>query len=150
MNEIAEHCRRDELRNCTLLLTNKKSSQAPPFKKIKIETPNALVKDLKNVCGVRARGHVSNLNITHKTQVRVLKQRLNLELVSKSVSRMPKPCRVVISGPSSFNSACREMLRDLVEDDHVTVRFVLCLSIVLINSHTHTKKYFLLNCYSDA
>ena len=50
INEIAEHCRRDELRNCTLLLTNKKSSQAPPFKKIKIETPNALMKDLKNVC----------------------------------------------------------------------------------------------------
>ena len=67
VNEIAEHCRRDELRNCTLLLTNKKSSQAPPFKKIKIETPNALVKDLKNVCGVRARGHVSNLNARSNT-----------------------------------------------------------------------------------
>lgn len=53
---------------------------------------------------------------------RVLNTRLTLELVSEAVSQMPLPCRVVVSGPSGFNSAARGMLvQTNVAEDAITI-----------------------------
>ena len=52
----------------------------------------------------------------------VLRTRLTPELVSTAMSGMPLPCRVVVSGPSSFNAAAREMLSELaVDNDSITI-----------------------------
>ena len=52
----------------------------------------------------------------------VMHTRLTLELVSEAMSRMPKPCRVIVSGPSSFNAAARQMLSELaVDNDSITI-----------------------------
>lgn len=36
--------------------------------------------------------------------------RLTKELLDKSLTRMPQPCRYIVSGPNAFNSSVREML----------------------------------------
>jgi len=113
VSEIKKLCQ--GLRNCTVFLTNDGNDNTiippipPPFPEDTATTTTTtttecvMMKDLKN-------------------NVRILKNsRLNLDLIKESVKRMPEDCRVVISGPSSFNSTCREMLRGLVEDDHVTI-----------------------------
>ena len=39
-----------------------------------------------------------------------------------AVARMPPPVRVVVSGPSAFNGAAREYLRELMDvEKHVTI-----------------------------
>ena len=40
----------------------------------------------------------------------VLESRLEQQIVTESLSRMPQPCRIVVSGPSGFNAAARGML----------------------------------------
>jgi hypothetical protein len=42
--------------------------------------------------------------------------RLNMELVTEAVARMPRPCRFVVSGPSSFNATARTMLQEASVD----------------------------------
>ena len=51
----------------------------------------------------------------------VQRSRLSAAIVAEAIERMPKPCRVVVSGPSGFNSAAREMLSRVVDQDSVTV-----------------------------
>ena len=41
---------------------------------------------------------------------RVLHTRLSPQLLGESLARMPRRCRVLVSGPGEFNSAAREML----------------------------------------
>ena len=40
-----------------------------------------------------------------------------------ATARMPRPCRVVVSGPGPFNAAARRMLVDggLVDEEDVTI-----------------------------
>ena len=53
---------------------------------------------------------------------RVLPTRLTPELVAEAMAQMPRPCRVVVSGPSGFNNAARGMLLSAgVTDDSITV-----------------------------
>ena len=48
--------------------------------------------------------------------------RLDANVVEAAVARMPPPCRVVVSGPSAFNGAAREYLRELMDiEKHVTI-----------------------------
>ena len=52
----------------------------------------------------------------------VLRKRVDRDCVEKAYGKMPKPCRVVVSGPSAFNSAVRNLLADLVDDeDDITI-----------------------------
>ena len=49
-------------------------------------------------------------------------RRLDAEIVEAAVARMPPPVRVVVSGPSAFNGAAREYLRELMDvEKHVTI-----------------------------
>ena len=48
---------------------------------------------------------------------RVVRSRLNPTILAEAFARMPQPCRVVVSGPGGFNSAAREMLLELVDDE---------------------------------
>ena len=81
-----------------------------------------------------ARAHIVTINADALTcyelrdrlqglpNAQVLRTRLTLELVSEAMSRMPMPCRVVVSGPSSFNAAARELLSELaVDNDSITI-----------------------------
>ena len=52
----------------------------------------------------------------------VVRARLDGALLREAYARMPRPCRVVVSGPDGFNAACRSALLDLVDDaDDVTI-----------------------------
>ena len=55
------------------------------------------------------------------TNARIQRSRLSWEIVNEAVSRMPGRCRVVVSGPSGFNAAARELLTSLVDDDSISV-----------------------------
>jgi len=79
------------LRRCTLLLTGTTSADRHPF-------PDG------NDC----EDELIQLQSLPNTQA--LRTRLTVKLVSEAVSRMPRPCRVVVSGPEGFNAAAREML----------------------------------------
>ena len=92
------------LRRCTLLLTGK----GPPL-------PSPLFAD-----GIDHESQCAELQRLPNAQV--LRTRLTPELVSTAMSGMPLPCRVVVSGPSSFNAAAREMLSELaVDNDSITI-----------------------------
>ena len=92
------------LRHCTLLLTGK----GPPL-------PSPLF-----ATGVDHQTECDKLQSLPNAQV--LRTRLTLGLVSEAMSRMPVPCRVVVSGPSSFNAAAREMLSELaVDNESITI-----------------------------
>ena len=100
----ADHGATVGLRRCTLLLTAK----GPPL-------PSPLFAD-----GVNHEAECDKLQSLPNAQV--LRTRLTQELVSEAMSRMPVPCRVVVSGPSSFNAAARSMLSELaVDSDAVTI-----------------------------
>ena len=45
--------------------------------------------------------------------------RLSADVVSDAYGRMPRPCRVVVSGPGGFNSAAREMLAEVMSAEDV-------------------------------
>ena len=47
----------------------------------------------------------------------MLRSRLNPQILAEAYERMPQPCRVVVSGPGGFNTAAREMLLELVDDE---------------------------------
>ena len=92
------------LRRCTLLLTAKAPPPpSPPFADgANHETKCDKLQGLPNA--------------------QILRTRLTPELVSEAMSRMPVPCRIVVSGPSSFNGAAREMLSELaVDNDSITI-----------------------------
>ena len=92
------------LRRCTLLLTGR----GPPL-------PSPLFAD-----DVDHAAECDKLQRVPNAQV--LRSRLTPELVSEAMSRMPMPCRVVVSGPSSFNAAARDMLSELaVDNDSITI-----------------------------
>ena len=87
------------VRHCTLLLT-------PPNKGEPI-FPDAASGD-----AAEAEGALHGL-----PNARILRAQLNAEILTEATARMPQPCRVVVSGPGGFNSAAREMLLELVDDE---------------------------------
>ena len=106
--QIAQWCRAGEargLRNCTLLLTAAVANKdAAPFP----EAPDGdEQEDTDSLRGL--------------ANARLLRSRLDSDIVAEAVLRMPKPCRVVVSGPDGFNSAARQMLAGLINTENVTV-----------------------------
>ena len=100
------------IRNCTLLLTNgnqqKNDLPYPDFSSnsdVLLERLNALP------------------NATVLRQEQGDKKRiLNVDLIKKMVSNLILPCRVVVSGPSAFNSAVRLMLLESkLDEDYITI-----------------------------
>jgi len=116
-SEAAGH--RQGIRQCTLLLTRRQTSR---ISQDETPTNNACPFPDFSACDTHPKDDsleqfqsLPNARMMNNT-------RLNPTLVADSVSRMPAPCRIVVSGPSGFNMAAREMLRDMgVEDDTITV-----------------------------
>jgi hypothetical protein len=93
------------IRRCTILLTNNGA--------ILPSVPNFDDQETTD-------NHVDQLRSL--PNARVLHSRLTYELVSEAVSHMPKPCRIVVSGPSGFNAAARLMLLQAnVNADAITI-----------------------------
>jgi len=92
------------VRHCTLLLTGEDQAREDnPF-------PDVTDSDIE-------REKLASL-----PNAQVLNTRLSYDLVSKALSRVAKPCRVVVSGPSSFNAAARGMLLNAkVHEDNITI-----------------------------
>ena len=88
------------VRHCALLLTPPANAREPPF-------PDA-----------PAGGAAEAERALHGlANARVVRSRLNPTILAEAFARMPQPCRVVVSGPGGFNSAAREMLLELVDDE---------------------------------
>ena len=80
------------VRHCTLLLTAP-NAHAPPFADATTGDAAEAEKALRGL-----------------ENARVLHTRLSPQLLGESLARMPRRCRVLVSGPGEFNSAAREML----------------------------------------
>lgn len=117
--EIIAYCRgavegkgNEGLRKFTLLMTQPTTSpepedQAPvPFPECGNLPTQLLLKELDDL-----------------PNARVMWTRLTNELVSEAISAMPRRCRIIVSGPSGFNSAARGMLlnTDHVQEDAITI-----------------------------
>ena len=97
------------LRNCVLLLTE-------ALKEIDVEKTYPFAEPLPQ----HRRDMINELRKLSNAQV--LDSRLTIEVVTQSLSRMPQPCRVVVSGPSGFNAAARGMLIAAnLSDDCITI-----------------------------
>ena len=89
------------LRSCTLLMTPAANTNAQtPFPNVAMGTGDAEE-------ATRLLGNLEN--------AKVRRERLGANVVSAAVARMPKPCRVVVSGPAAFNDAARKLLEPLVD-----------------------------------
>lgn len=84
-----ENGKRKGLMRCTLLLTEPQAGTPCPFPHVKDAVFSAL-EELENAS--------------------VLETRLSTELLMKELGMMDNPCRIVVSGPESFNGAVRSML----------------------------------------
>ena len=96
------------LRNTTILLTGTKQATTD------IDVPYPFCSDTTT----------HSLKALHQLpNARVLEEmRLSPELVQEAVAKMPTPCRIVVSGPSGFNSAARGMLLEAnVEEEAITI-----------------------------
>ena len=52
----------------------------------------------------------------------ILRSRASAVVVTEACGRMPRPCRVVVSGPGGFNTAVQQMLEPVIDDpEHITV-----------------------------
>ena len=101
------------LRHCTLLITTGTTKQngistteVPlPFPNYSNESTSSLLQQLQ------------------QNDVIIHKYRLNKDIISKSIEKMVEPCRVLVSGPDSYNQAARELLDecDFPTSTHLTV-----------------------------
>jgi len=92
---------RKGLMMCTLLLTESQAEAVAPFP----DAENAKISDFAAL-----------------DNTSVLETRLSTELLSKELSKMRSPCRIVVSGPEGYNSAVRNMLLSSgVDKDAITI-----------------------------
>ena len=103
--ELADLCRQGSLARCTVLLT---ASQAGA-------TPFPAVADTDVVAAFSGLDHAACVDA-----------RLSVELLRAELFYLDKPMRVVISGPESFNRACKTMLKQI--DDALGAEAVTVLS----------------------
>ena len=88
------------------MLTPPSGDGAPPFPEVAAGVGDAQAAE-------RALEGIANASI--------VRSRLSAALVTEAVGRLTRPCRVVVSGPGGFNTAARELLAGLVEDEEITV-----------------------------
>ena len=107
--QIAQWCRdaakgeASGVRQFTLLLTPANKGE-PIF-------PEASVGD-----ATEAEGALQGL-----PNARIVRSQMSESILMEATARMPRPCRIVVSGPGGFNTAARRMLADLVDEESVTV-----------------------------
>ena len=112
--EITQWCREEDhdrgIRNCVLLLTEANGDvegARTPFR--------APTLPPEQVERTRAFASLPNCRLAEK-------KRLGLDTLAAAVSNMPRPVRVVVSGPNGFNSAVRDMLVKIsVPEDAITI-----------------------------
>mmetsp|Transcript_52723 Transcript_52723/g.94623 ORF Transcript_52723/g.94623 Transcript_52723/m.94623 type:complete len:242 (-) Transcript_52723:201-926(-) len=101
VKEMAGWCHAGKLERCTLTLTEPEAGTAPPFLDIADSDLSSLAK-------------LSN--------VRMVSERLSLKLLDSELRLSKKPCRVLVSGPASFNSAVEGMLsRSGIPQEAITI-----------------------------
>ena len=106
------------VRNLTILTTQAKGNSTLPFEFDCNKKNNNENGDNNK----EEKGDIAMEEESSPPNIRVLPlHRLNQRLVEDSVAEMIHPCRILVSGPSSFNGAAREFLSDLVEPGQVTV-----------------------------
>ena len=93
--ELASWCREGSIARCTVLLTAAQASKAP----------------FPDVADVDVATAFAELNNTVCTSAHLSPDMLRAEL-----SLLAKPLRVVVSGPESFNGACKAMLKQIDDD----------------------------------
>lgn len=113
--QLSEWCREGAIegeghkgvRNLTLTITEKREdggdAQPPPYEyAADQESPEDAFKGLPNATVLRS-------------------QRVTQIIVTDAVSRMEQPCRVIVSGPNTFNDAVKLLLLNVIDSDHVTI-----------------------------
>ena len=100
----AENIASKGIRNFTLLLTRGCTATTPyPF----TQGGNAQ----------EAYSQLQELGNTH-----IFHEHLNANLISSALQCCPQPCRILVSGPASYNEAARSMLTSFVDvDEQVTI-----------------------------
>ena len=93
--ELAGLCREGSLARCTVLLTASQSITTPFPDTADVDVAAAFA-ELDNAVCVNAR--------------------LSPEMLRAELSLLAKPLRVVVSGPESFNAACKSMLKQIDND----------------------------------
>jgi NAD(P)H-flavin reductase len=88
-SDLTGWCQHGKLQNLTLVLTEAKAEIPVPF-------PDVEDADLRTLASL--------------TNATVLNSRLSKEMIEFELKSCSSPCRVVVSGPDSFNAAAREML----------------------------------------
>merc|ERR1719198_1884381 len=89
IKDLVGWCDAGKLERCTLIVTEPEAGIAPPF-------PDIPDSDLSELASL--------------PNARVVSSRLSPELLSSELRLSRKPCRVVVSGPATFNYAVEEML----------------------------------------
>lgn len=102
--QIAKYCQSSTatsgVQEFTLFLTNE-NSDVPLFPETAGDNPGFVLYGISNA--------------------RIIYSRITLDMISDALERMPKPCRIVVSGPDGFNKTARDMLTNVVDTDHITV-----------------------------
>lgn len=109
------------VRNCTLLLTKGPSHDVLPKRYPFPDIPSSNFQN--DLDKLRALPN-ARIWVQQNDGERLLTQ----DLISEAVSNMPMPCRILVSGPSGFNSSVRELLLNtndttglMLEDDAITI-----------------------------
>merc|ERR1712107_118288 len=98
---LIDWCKRKKLQQLTLAISESREGEALPYE----EVDDA---DLTEIASL------ATATMQHS--------RLSQELLEHELASLTNPCRVVVSGPSGFNSAVRDMLTDIgVSVDAVTI-----------------------------
>ena len=94
------------IRNFTLLLTPGCKATSP--------YPSTQGGNAGEACS-----QLKELSNTH-----IFYERLSADLISSALQRCPQPCRILVSGPASYNETARSMLANFVEvNEQVTILY---------------------------
>eukprot|EP00971_Amphidinium_carterae_P179154 3553681-Amphidinium_carterae.1 len=97
------------IRQCTLLLTEfSGAGSRTPFATEGTSFDSDRAEDLEN--------------FSKLANTRLVRGRVNSDLLREEVSKMPDVCRIVVSGPAAFNTAVRTtLLSSDVREEQVTI-----------------------------
>jgi ferredoxin-NADP reductase len=99
--ELMDWCKDGSLQRCSMVVTDAQQGVELPFP----QAPDADLTELASLANAA-----------------VFRSRLSPELLSAELSSLKAPCRIVVSGPASFNAAAQEMLSQIgVGRESITV-----------------------------
>eukprot|EP00746_Dinoflagellata_sp_MGD_P128980 gnl/MRDRNA2_/MRDRNA2_63255_c0_seq1.p1 gnl/MRDRNA2_/MRDRNA2_63255_c0~~gnl/MRDRNA2_/MRDRNA2_63255_c0_seq1.p1 ORF type:complete len:473 (+),score=86.36 gnl/MRDRNA2_/MRDRNA2_63255_c0_seq1:102-1520(+) len=101
IKDLIGWCNAGQLERCTLTLTQPEAGMVPPF-------PDIEDADLSELASL--------------TNARVVFSSISQEILGGEVELLKSPCRVLVSGPASFNAEVKDMLSDRgVGPDEITL-----------------------------